>query len=161
MLRSCCSGVYCSRLKRLREGAWAGWSTYSETYCRAICRSADLASLMGAARENEVKSFLVMKANIATWEYEGGGLAAGGEAAKDELDERRRISVTVHDRSGRPSACVSSASSFRTAIQSAAKWFATSDLRAPKPNRDTVYELTVAGDCRKWHVCGGTVQRVK
>ena len=115
---------------------------------------------MGAARDNEVKSFLVMKANIATWEYEGGGLAARGETAKDE-DERRTISVTVHDHSGRPSAFVSSASSFRTAIQSAAKWFAASDLCAPKPNRDTVYELTVAGDSRKWHVCGGTVHRVE
>lgn len=72
---------------------------------------------------------------------------------------RQTIYVTMYDRSGRPFTYDAVASSFRSAVQSAVGWFKDCD-GSPKPTKDTVYELTVLGDARKWRVCGGTVQAV-
>jgi hypothetical protein len=69
------------------------------------------------------------------------------------------IYVTVYDRSGRPFTYNAIAASFRSAVQSAARWFKDCD-GTPIPTKGTVYELSVPGDPRKWRVCGGTVQTV-
>ena len=78
----------------------------------------------------------------------------------DEFMSRQTIDVTIYDRSGHPFTYNAVAANFRSAVQSAAAWFKDRDGQSPKPTRDTIYELSVPGDFRKWRVCGGTVQAV-
>ena len=73
---------------------------------------------------------------------------------------RQTVHVTIYDRDGHSFTHSVLAASFHYAVQSAARWFEHRDGN-PKPTRDTVYELSVPGDSRRWRVCGGTVQAVQ
>jgi hypothetical protein len=97
-----------------------------------------------------------MRTDISAWENEGGSPTP----RNDEFMSRQTIDVTIYDRSGHPFTYNAVAANFRSAIQSAAAWFKDRDGQSPKPTRDTVYELSVPGDFRKWRICGGTVQAV-
>ena len=76
----------------------------------------------------------------------------------DGLRSAKTICVTIRDRSGQTFTYNAVAADFHSAIQCAVLWFKDRDGQSPKPTRDTVYELSVPGDFRKWRVCGGTVQ---
>jgi hypothetical protein len=98
-----------------------------------------------------------MRTDIAAWENEGGAPTP----INAEFLCRQAIYVTIYDHSGRPFTYNAVPASFRSAVQSAAGWFKDRDGQSPKPTRDTVYELSVPGDVRRWRVCGGTVQTVR
>jgi len=97
-----------------------------------------------------------MTADVSTWENEGGASTPPHE----EFKSRQTIHVTIRDQSGRAFTHVAVAADFHSAVQSAAACF-KDHSGSPKPTRDTVYELSVPGDFRKWRVCGGTVQTVE
>ena len=94
-----------------------------------------------------------MTAELSVWESEGGAPRRRNESAR-----RKNICVTIYDRSGHPFTYNTLAATFGGAIRRAAAWFERHDEQNPRPNKDTVYEVRVRGDVRKWHVCGGTVQ---
>jgi hypothetical protein len=97
-----------------------------------------------------------MTTDISVWENEGGASLP----SHDGLRSAKTICVTIRDRSGRPFTYNTVAADFHSAVQCAAAWFRDGEGESPKPTRDTVYELSVPGDFRKWRVCGGTVQMI-
>lgn len=98
-----------------------------------------------------------MRTDISAWENEGGAPIP----STTEFRSTQTICVTIRDRSGRPFTYTAVSTDFHSAVQCAAAWFKARDERSPKPTRDTVYELSLAGDPRKWRVCGGTIQTVE
>jgi hypothetical protein len=97
-----------------------------------------------------------MTSEISVWENEG-----GATSSKEEFAGWKNISVTIYDQSGRPFNFKAFAPGLSSAIRSAASWFQRREGFSPRPNRDTVYELSISADLRKWRVCGGTVQTVR
>jgi hypothetical protein len=97
-----------------------------------------------------------MSPDIAAWENEGGVPRPNYEFAG-----WKNISVTIYDQSGRPFSFKAFAPDFDSAVRSARSWFQRQEGIHPKPNRDTVYELSISTDVRKWRVCGGTVQTMR
>lgn len=97
-----------------------------------------------------------MRPEIDVWENEGGAPRPTYEFAGWKC-----INVTIYDRSGRPFSYKAFAPDFRSAVRNAASWFERRNELKPKPNRDTVYELSISADVRKWRVCGGSVQAVR
>ena len=97
-----------------------------------------------------------MRPEIAVWENEGGATRPNYEFAG-----WKSIRVTIYDQSGRPFSFKAFAPDLDSAVRSAASWFQRREGLNPKPNRDTVYELSISPDVRRWRVCGGTVQMVR
>ena len=98
-----------------------------------------------------------MRTDASAWENEGGAPTP----PDDESRNTQTIYVAIYGQSGRPFTYHAVAANFHSAVQCAARWFKDRDGQSPKPTRDTVYELSVPGDIRKWRVCGGTVQSVE
>ncbi len=97
-----------------------------------------------------------MRPEIAVWENEG-----GAPRPNHKFSVWKSITVTIYDQSGRPFSFKAFAPDFDSAVRSAALWFQHRSGLNPKPSRDTVYELSIFDDVRKWRVCGGTVQTVR
>ena len=71
----------------------------------------------------------------------------------------RTACVTIRDRDGRPFVHVTMAATVFEAVANGIEWFADPYWHGPKPRKDTVYEVDVVGDGRRWKVRGGSVER--
>ena len=67
--------------------------------------------------------------------------------------------ITIRDRDGRPFVHVTEAKTLFEAVQNGIDWFADSYWHGPKPRRDTVYEVSLVGDDRRWQVHAASVER--
>lgn len=71
----------------------------------------------------------------------------------------RTACVTIRDRDGRPFVHVTMACNVFEAVANGIEWFADPYWRGPKPQRNTVYEVDVVGDERRWKVRAESVER--
>src|SRR5678810_75172 len=60
--------------------------------------------------------------------------------------------VTIRNRDGRPFVHVTMAATVFEAVANGIAWFNAPYWHGPKPRRDTVYEVDVVGDGRRWKV---------
>jgi len=67
--------------------------------------------------------------------------------------------VTIRDSAGRPFVHVTESKTLFEAVQNSIEWFRDDYWHGPKPRRDTVYEVSLVGDDRRWKVRAASVER--
>ena len=67
--------------------------------------------------------------------------------------------VTIHSSDGRPFVHVTEAKTLFESGHNAVEWFAHPYWKGPKTRRDTVYEVSVVRNNRKWKVHAAAVEQ--
>jgi hypothetical protein len=67
--------------------------------------------------------------------------------------------VTIPDSDGRPFTYVTAANTLFEAVAKAIEWFADPYWHGPKPQPDTIYEVSLVSDGREWQVPAEKIER--